>query len=154
MSTCNNSRSTSRLMYEELERRPSGTQVVPDEWKDACSARNQHPLPCLSIATPFPSPIPRAPILKKSSRRAAMKAMIKREMGSVWDRLGKVEKTHNPLVPSFSKDEIPLPYTKELLEAIVVGDMKAPKIVLYEGLTDPYDLLDSFCYTMKGRGAN
>lgn len=83
-----------------------------------------------------------------------MKTMIKREMGSVWDRLGKVEKTHNPLVPSFSKDEIPLPYTKEILEAIVVGNTKAPKIVLYKGLTNPYDHLDSFRYAMKGRGAN
>ncbi|CAL9002354.1 unnamed protein product, partial [Prunus brigantina] len=83
-----------------------------------------------------------------------MRAMIKGEMGSVWDRLGKVEKTHHPLVPPFSEDEIPLPYTKELLSSVVIGDTKAPKIALYEGLTDPYDHLDNFRYAMEGRGAN
>ncbi|PQQ17331.1 hypothetical protein Pyn_21392 [Prunus yedoensis var. nudiflora] len=31
--------------------------------------------------------------------REAMKAMIKGEMGNVWDRLGKVVKTYLPLVP-------------------------------------------------------
>lgn len=66
-----------------------------------------------------------------------MKAMIKGEMGSIWDRLGKVEKTHNPLVRYFFEDEIPLPYIKELLEAAVVSDTKAPKIALYKGLTNP-----------------
>lgn len=84
--------------------------------------------------------------------RAAMKAMIKGEMGSLWDRLGKVEKTYNPLVPYFSKDEIPLPYSKELLDSVIIGDTKAPKIALYEGLTDPYDHLDSFRYAMEGKG--
>lgn len=74
---------------------------------------------------------------READLRAAMKAMIKGEMGSVWDRLGKVEKTHNLLVRYFFEDEIPLPYTKELLEVVVVGETKAPKIALYEGLTDP-----------------
>ncbi|CAL9016086.1 unnamed protein product [Prunus brigantina] len=83
-----------------------------------------------------------------------MRAMIKGEMGSVWDRLGKVEKIHHPLAPPFSEDEIPLPYTKELLSSVVIGDTKAPKIALYEGLTDPYDHLDNFRYAMEGRGAN
>ncbi|CAB4269005.1 unnamed protein product [Prunus armeniaca] len=83
-----------------------------------------------------------------------MKAMIIREIGSVWDRLGKVKKTHNPLVPSFSEDEIHLPSTKELLEATVVGDTKASKISLYEGLIDPYDHLDSFYYAIEGQWEN
>ncbi|CAB4278723.1 unnamed protein product [Prunus armeniaca] len=85
--------------------------------------------------------------------REAMRAMIKGEIGSVWDRLGKVEKTYHPLVPSFSEDEIPFPYTKDLINSVVVGDTKAPKITLYKGLTDPYDYLDSFCYAMEGKGA-
>ncbi|CAL9018681.1 unnamed protein product, partial [Prunus brigantina] len=37
---------------------------------------------------------------------------------------------------------------------MVIGDTKAPKIALYEGLTDPYDHLDNFRYAMEGRGAN
>lgn len=86
--------------------------------------------------------------------REAMKAMIKGEMGNVWDRLGKVVKTYHPLVPPFFEDKIPLPYTKELLDSVVIGDKKAPKIALYEGLTDPYDHLDNFRYVMEGRGAN
>ncbi|BFG37795.1 hypothetical protein CerSpe_240690 [Prunus speciosa] len=86
--------------------------------------------------------------------RATMKAMIKGEMGSVWDRLGKVKKTQTSQIPPFSKDELPLPYSKELLDSVVIGYMKAPKIALYEGLTDPYDHLDSFRYAMEGRGAN
>ncbi|CAB4279186.1 unnamed protein product [Prunus armeniaca] len=72
-------------------------------------------------------------------------------MGSLYDRLGKVERTHNPLVPSFSEDEIPFLYTNELLEVTFVGDTRSLKIALYEGLTYPYDCLDSFCYSMEGR---
>ncbi|KAI5327564.1 hypothetical protein L3X38_026960 [Prunus dulcis] len=71
-------------------------------------------------------------------------------MGSLHDRLGKVERTHNPLVPSFFEDKIPLLYTNELLEVTIVGDTRSLKIALYEGLTDPYDRLDSFLYSMEG----
>ncbi|CAL8994785.1 unnamed protein product [Prunus brigantina] len=37
-----------------------------------------------------------------------------------------------------------------LLGSVVIGDTKAPKIALYEGLTDPYDHLDNFRYAMEG----
>lgn len=99
-------------------------------------------------------PNPPATTANEVDLREAMRAMIKREMGSVWDRLGHVKKTYHSLVPSLSEDEIPLSYTKNLLDSVVVGDTKAPKIALYEGLTDLYDHLDSFRYAMKGRGAN
>ncbi|CAL8084806.1 unnamed protein product [Prunus armeniaca] len=69
-----------------------------------------------------------------------MEAMIKGEMGSVWDRLGKVERTHKPLAPSFFGDKIPLPYIKALLKATIVS------------LT--YDHLDSFCYAIDGQEGN
>ncbi|PQM36414.1 uncharacterized protein Pyn_37186 [Prunus yedoensis var. nudiflora] len=59
-----------------------------------------------------------------------------------------------PKGPEFIEEEIPLPYTEDLLHARVVGDSKAPKIPLYDGMTDPYDHLDNFCYAMEGRGAN
>ncbi|BFG40865.1 hypothetical protein CerSpe_271390 [Prunus speciosa] len=59
-----------------------------------------------------------------------------------------------PKGPEFIKEEIPLPYTRDLLHARVVGDSKAPKIPLYDGMTDLYDHLDNFCYAMEGRGAN
>lgn len=59
-----------------------------------------------------------------------------------------------PRGPEFTKDEIPLPYTQDLLDARVVGDLKALKIPLYNGMIDPYDHLDNFRYAMEGRGAN
>ncbi|CAB4308686.1 unnamed protein product [Prunus armeniaca] len=59
-----------------------------------------------------------------------------------------------PRGPEFTKKEIPLPYTRDLLHARVVGDSKASKIPLYDGMTDPYDHLDNFRYAMEGRGAN
>ncbi|CAB4283342.1 unnamed protein product [Prunus armeniaca] len=59
-----------------------------------------------------------------------------------------------PRGPEFTEEEIPLPYTQDLLKARVVGDSKAPKIPLYDGMTNPYDHLDNFRYAMEGRGAN
>ncbi|KAI5312380.1 hypothetical protein L3X38_041553 [Prunus dulcis] len=143
---------------ERLQEQQIGLQANQCGWKDACLARSRRPLPCLNRVTSSTAPTSRAPILRKSSLelnlKVAMKAMIKGEMKSIWDRLGKFERIHNSLASSFFVDEILLPYTKELLEATVVGDTKAPKISLVEGLTNPYDHLDSFCYAMDGRGAN
>ncbi|KAI5339033.1 hypothetical protein L3X38_018305 [Prunus dulcis] len=59
-----------------------------------------------------------------------------------------------PRGPGFTEEEIPLPYTQDLLDAPVVGDLKAPKIPLYDGMTDLYDLLNNFRYAMEGRDAN
>ncbi|PQQ11223.1 uncharacterized protein Pyn_18894 [Prunus yedoensis var. nudiflora] len=76
------------------------------------------------------------------------------ELKSVWDRLGQVEKSKMPRGPEFTEEEIPLPNTRDLLHTRVVGDSKAPKIPLYDGMTDLYDHLDNFHYDMEGRGAN
>ncbi|CAB4308843.1 unnamed protein product [Prunus armeniaca] len=54
----------------------------------------------------------------------------------------------------FTKEEIQLPYTQDLLEPRVIGDSKAPKIPMYDGMTDLYDHLDNFRYAMKGCDAN
>ncbi|CAB4278424.1 unnamed protein product [Prunus armeniaca] len=59
-----------------------------------------------------------------------------------------------PRGPEFTKKEIPLPYTRDLLHVRVVGDSKASKIPLYDEMTDPYDHLDNFRYAMEGRDAN
>ncbi|XP_016647025.1 PREDICTED: uncharacterized protein LOC107880278 [Prunus mume] len=59
-----------------------------------------------------------------------------------------------PRGPEFIEEEIPLTYTQDLLKARVVGDSKAPKIPLYDGMTNLYDHLDNFRYAMEGRGAN
>ncbi|CAL9025319.1 unnamed protein product [Prunus brigantina] len=83
-----------------------------------------------------------------------LKNLVTGELRSVWDRLGQVEKSKMPRGPEFTEEEIPLPYTQDLLQARVVGDSKAPKIPLYDGMTEPYDHLDNFSYAMKGRGAN
>ncbi|CAL8997657.1 unnamed protein product [Prunus brigantina] len=83
-----------------------------------------------------------------------LKNLVTGELRSVWDRLGQVEKSKMPRGPEFTEEEIPLPYTQDLLQARVVGDSKAPKIPLYDGMIDPYDHLDNFRYAMEGRGAN
>ncbi|CAB4310603.1 unnamed protein product [Prunus armeniaca] len=83
-----------------------------------------------------------------------LRDLVTSELRSVWDRLGQVEKSKMPRVPEFIEEEIPLPYTQDLLKARVVGDSKAPKIPLYDGMTDPYDHLDNFLYAMEGRGVN
>lgn len=107
-------------------------------------------------ATEIGGQTPNEPLIPASELdlKVAMKAMIKGEMMSIWDMLSKFERIHNPLAPSFSEDEIPLPYNKELPEVTIIGDTMAPKIALYEGPTDPYDHLNSFCYAMDGQGAN
>ncbi|CAB4278463.1 unnamed protein product [Prunus armeniaca] len=59
-----------------------------------------------------------------------------------------------PRGPEFTKEEIQLPYTQDLLEARVIGDSKAPKIPMYDGMTDLYDHLDNFRYAIEGCDAN
>ncbi|CAL9000510.1 unnamed protein product [Prunus brigantina] len=83
-----------------------------------------------------------------------LRDLVTGELRSVWDRLGQVEKSKLPRGPEFTKEEIPLPYTRDLLCARVEEDSKAPKIPLYDGMTNPYDHLDNFHYTMEGRSAN
>lgn len=83
-----------------------------------------------------------------------LKDLVIGELRSVWDQLRQVEKSKMPKGPEFTEEEIPLPYTQDLLEARVVGDSKAPKIPLYDGMTDPYDHPDNFNYPMEGRCAN
>ncbi|XP_021827212.1 uncharacterized protein LOC110767855 [Prunus avium] len=83
-----------------------------------------------------------------------LKDLVTGELKSVWDRLGKVEKSRSARILEGPEGEIPLPYTQALLDAKVTGDSKPPKIALYEGMSDPYDHLDNFRYAMEGRGAN
>lgn len=59
-----------------------------------------------------------------------------------------------PRGPKFIKEEIPQPYTLDLLETPVIRDPKASKIPLYNEMTDPYNHLDNFQYTIDGRRAN
>ncbi|PQQ08192.1 uncharacterized protein Pyn_31892 [Prunus yedoensis var. nudiflora] len=59
-----------------------------------------------------------------------------------------------PRGPEFTKEEISLPYTRDLLETKAVRDSKAPKIPLYDGMTNPYDHLDNFRYAMEERMAH
>lgn len=83
-----------------------------------------------------------------------LKKLVTGELRSVWDRLRQVEKSKMPRGPEFTEEEIPLPYTQDLLNARVMGDSKVPKIPLCDGMTDQYDHLDNFRYAMEGRGAN
>lgn len=59
-----------------------------------------------------------------------------------------------PRVPEFTEEEIPLPYTRDLLDTKVVGDSKALKIPLYDRMTNPYDHLDNFRYAIEGHSPN
>ncbi|CAB4286645.1 unnamed protein product [Prunus armeniaca] len=83
-----------------------------------------------------------------------LRDLVTGELRSVWDWLGQVEKSKMPMGSEFTKEEIPLPYTQDLLNARVVEYSKAPRIPLYDGMTDPYDHLDNFRYAMEGRRAN
>ncbi|XP_021820771.1 uncharacterized protein LOC110762444 [Prunus avium] len=83
-----------------------------------------------------------------------LKDLVIGELKSVWDWLGQVEKSKMPTRLEFTEEEISLPYTRDLLHARVVGDSKAPKIPLYNGIIDPYDHLDNFRYATEGRDAN
>ncbi|KAI5311598.1 hypothetical protein L3X38_040771 [Prunus dulcis] len=57
-----------------------------------------------------------------------LRDLVTGELRSVWDRLRQVEKSKMPRGPEFTEEEIPLPYTQDLLNARVMGDSKAPKV--------------------------
>lgn len=76
------------------------------------------------------------------------------EMKSVWDWLGDIEWESEPKNLNYSKEKVPLPFSKELFDEPLSGNTRALKIQSHEGLTNLYDHLDGFIYAIKGRGNN
>ncbi|RXI02360.1 hypothetical protein DVH24_030289 [Malus domestica] len=55
-----------------------------------------------------------------------------------------------PKNPDYSEGEVSFPFSEALLDEPISDDTQALKIQSYEGLTDPYNHLNSFIYVVEG----
>lgn len=65
-----------------------------------------------------------------------------------------LKKASKPRNLGYYEGEIPLPFSKALLNELTNGDTWAHKMQSYEGLIDPYNHLDGFIYAMESQGNN
>ncbi|TQE08404.1 hypothetical protein C1H46_006032 [Malus baccata] len=83
--------------------------------------------------------------------RTDLKNTLREVMG---EEMRDIQWASKPKNPDYSDEEVPLPFSKELLDKPTSGDTRALKMQSYKRLTDPYDHLEGFIYAFEGRGNN